>query len=80
MCTQIFSEGTPFYPFYPLEKSLVEDLCFRIFLHEIYYFILHTLLLSQQFIDLVQLFDLTVIYIYMYIYIYTCIIIYVNST
>ena len=22
MCTQIFSEGTPFYPFYPLEKSL----------------------------------------------------------
>ena len=22
MCTQIFSEGTPFYPYYPLEKSL----------------------------------------------------------
>ena len=25
MCTQIFSEGTPFYPFYPLEKSLVRE-------------------------------------------------------
>ena len=24
MCTQIFSEGTPFYPFYPLEKSLAQ--------------------------------------------------------
>ena len=25
MCTQIFSEGTPFYPFYPLEISLLTE-------------------------------------------------------